>query len=185
MIEKIQKFRPLFVNSLLLAIISGLIWSNDRSVSLAYHVINQSVAGELPLTELVENRLFRVAYGLAPVTPLNLMLWSENSASARNVISITTLFYLGLLLIVTMLGGERRIQYLAFILFLTFVTSLLFLGVSDEFALLALNLTFYTFASFAVGIYYQRKTFSPLLVAIILWIMPSIYQVGFLGGLYI
>jgi hypothetical protein len=173
-----------FAYFLLIALILAFFVINSYVMESAYNHVNESVHTRVIFSDFKNNLIYKSIHFIFPVNIMNVFLWGDEYKLDAYIVSVLTIIYIFGSIFIIMKTSYTKLYY---ILLPFFVCLLVFLLTSsiDLTSLLFLNFCLYGLAIYCIYKGLLKKNVKVILIGSCFWLLPNIYQLIFLDGLYI
>lgn len=180
---RLKKVAEAFCSLFLLTLIAAMAILNNFITEVAYGHVNTYSDSLLLFSEYSQNPIYKFIHLLSPINVLNFFLWGDNKAHESLIFSIITVAF-----IFIVLGYYKYKPHIVAVLvasILLFLGGYLLFDVIDSTLLLLLNCAFYATSIYFIDLARVKKKIYLSLLGGLFWLIPNIYQIVFLEGLYI
>ena len=172
------------VSVFLLVVLVGLFFANHSIMDSAYNHINQHSQEKLLFSDYVGNVFYTAIHFMLPINMTNLSLWGDVEKNDAYIFCLLILLLISSS-VVLVLKSKRKLLYQLPIIISVSAISLMFFEVKDAWGLLAFNSVFYGLSIYLIFIGAKNKELNRILLGCFLWLIPNLYQIAFLEGLYV
>ncbi|MCP4487340.1 MAG: hypothetical protein GY820_08485 [Gammaproteobacteria bacterium] len=180
----VRKALSVITSVFLIMLLICLFVINDYLLDSAYNHVNEYSEKKLLFSNLSDNSVYKAAHFSLPINVANISLWGDKSKKDTLAFVFFILTFI-VFSVVIVTRSKKKILYQVPLGFLIIGVSYFVFDVKSAPLLLLFNFIFYGFAIYLVYVGLVNRILNIGLFGGVLWLLPNLYQIMFLEGLYI